>query len=57
MQTTKSADGTVIAYDRTGDGPPLIVAVGAFCDRRSFVPPDESDRAVHRLHLRPARPG
>lgn len=40
MQTTKSADGTVIAYDRTGDGPPLIVAVGAFCDRRSFVPPE-----------------
>ena len=39
METTKSADGTVIAYDRTGDGPPLIVAVGAFCDRRSFVPP------------------
>lgn len=40
METTKSADGTVIAYDRTGQGPPLIVAVGAFCDRRSFVPPD-----------------
>jgi pimeloyl-ACP methyl ester carboxylesterase len=40
METTKSADGTVIAYDRTGDGPPLIVAVGAFCDRRSFVPPE-----------------
>jgi pimeloyl-ACP methyl ester carboxylesterase len=39
METTKSADGTVIAYDRTGNGPPLIVAVGAFCDRRSFVPP------------------
>jgi pimeloyl-ACP methyl ester carboxylesterase len=39
MQTTKSADGTVIAYDRAGEGPPLIVAVGAFCDRRSFVPP------------------
>jgi pimeloyl-ACP methyl ester carboxylesterase len=35
----KSADGTVIAYDRTGDGPALIVAVGAFCDRRTFVPP------------------
>ena len=41
MQTTKSADGTVIAYDRTGDGPPLVVAVGAFCDRGSFVPPDD----------------
>ena len=40
METTKSADGTVIAYDRTGDGPPLIVAVGAFCDRRSLVPPE-----------------
>ncbi len=41
MQRTKSADGTVIAYDRTGDGPPLIVAVGAFCDRGSFVPPED----------------
>ncbi len=39
METTKSADGTLIAYDRAGEGPPLIVAVGAFCDRRSFVPP------------------
>jgi pimeloyl-ACP methyl ester carboxylesterase len=41
METTKSADGTVIAYDRTGDGPPLVVSVGAFCTRHSFVPPDE----------------
>jgi len=39
LETTKSADGTVIAYDRTGDGPPLVVALGAFCDRKSFVPP------------------
>ena len=39
METTKSADGTVIAYDRTGDGPPLVVVLGAFCDRKSFVPP------------------
>jgi len=39
METTKSADGTIIAYERTGDGPPLVVAVGAFCDRRTFVPP------------------
>jgi pimeloyl-ACP methyl ester carboxylesterase len=38
METTKSADGTVIAYEQTGDGPPLVVAVGAFCDRRTFVP-------------------
>jgi len=39
METTKSADGTVIAYDRTGDGPPLVVTLGAFCDRKTFVPP------------------
>ncbi len=39
METTKSADGTVIAYDRTGDGPPLIIVLGAFCDRKTFVPP------------------
>jgi pimeloyl-ACP methyl ester carboxylesterase len=40
METTRSADGTVIAYDRTGDGPALIAVTGAFCDRGSFVPPD-----------------
>ena len=39
METTTSADGTVIAYDQTGDGPPLIIVLGAFCDRKSFVPP------------------
>jgi len=41
METTKSADGTIIAYDHAGDGPALIVAVGAFCTRKTFVPPDE----------------
>lgn len=39
METTKSADGTVIAYDRAGHGPPLVIVVGAFCDRKAFVPP------------------
>jgi pimeloyl-ACP methyl ester carboxylesterase len=39
MDTTTSADGTVIAYERAGDGPPLVVTVGAFCDRRTFTPP------------------
>src|ERR1035441_8015696 len=41
METAKSADGTVIAYDRTGDGPPLVVVVGALCDRHTFVSPSE----------------
>jgi pimeloyl-ACP methyl ester carboxylesterase len=39
METTKSADGTIVAYDRTGDGPPLVIVLGAFCDRKTFVPP------------------
>ena len=40
METVKSADGTVIAYDAVGVGPVLIVSVGAFCTRHSFVPGD-----------------
>jgi pimeloyl-ACP methyl ester carboxylesterase len=41
MDTVKSADGTIIAYDHVGDGPPLVVCVGAFCTRHTFVPPDD----------------
>ena len=41
METVKSADGTVIAYDRAGDGPSLIVSLGAFCTRHTFVAPGE----------------
>jgi len=44
METVKSADGTVIAYDRTGDGPALIVSVGAFCTRHTFAAPAELTR-------------
>src|SRR5215471_16867889 len=41
METVRSADGTVIAYDRAGAGPPLIVSVGAFCTRQTFVAPGD----------------
>ncbi len=41
METVKSADGTVIACDRVGEGPPLIVSVGAFCTRHTFAAPSE----------------
>lgn len=41
METVKSADGTVIAYDRAGDGPVLIVSVGAFCTRHTFAAPED----------------
>jgi pimeloyl-ACP methyl ester carboxylesterase len=37
MSTVTSADGTAIAYDRTGSGPALIVVDGALCSR-SFGP-------------------
>lgn len=33
METTRSADGTSIAFDREGDGPALVLVVGAFSDR------------------------
>jgi pimeloyl-ACP methyl ester carboxylesterase len=39
METVAFADGTVIAYNRAGAGPPLIVSVGAFCTRQTFVAP------------------
>ncbi|GAA3516704.1 alpha/beta fold hydrolase [Actinocatenispora rupis] len=35
MEKVDSADGTPIAYERTGAGPALVVVTGAFCDRRS----------------------
>lgn len=37
MHTVTSADGTTIAYDRSGDGPAVILVDGAFCSR-SFGP-------------------
>jgi pimeloyl-ACP methyl ester carboxylesterase len=33
MSSVTSADGTMIAFDRSGDGPPLIVIGGALSDR------------------------
>jgi pimeloyl-ACP methyl ester carboxylesterase len=35
METVRSSDGTEIAFDRSGDGPPLVLVVGAFSDRCS----------------------
>jgi len=44
VQTVTSADGTVIAYGRAGDGPVLIVSAGAFCTRRTFAAPRDLTR-------------
>jgi hypothetical protein len=35
MDKVQSEDGTEIAFDHTGWGPPLVLAVGAFSDRSS----------------------
>ncbi|GAB3463705.1 alpha/beta fold hydrolase [Actinophytocola sediminis] len=37
MEKTTSADGTTIAYDRYGEGPPVIVIAGAFSERTHQV--------------------
>jgi pimeloyl-ACP methyl ester carboxylesterase len=34
-ETTRSADGTVIAYEKSGSGPPLVLVDGALCHRAS----------------------
>jgi pimeloyl-ACP methyl ester carboxylesterase len=38
MNTTTSADGTAIAYDRSGGGAPVIMTVGAFNTRSTTEP-------------------
>ncbi len=38
MNTVTSKDGTTIAYEKTGQGPALIMVVGAFNDRMTAVP-------------------
>jgi pimeloyl-ACP methyl ester carboxylesterase len=38
MNTTTSSDGTAIAYDRFGGGPPVIMAAGAFNTRSATEP-------------------
>lgn len=38
METTTSADGTLIAYERVGDGPPVALLPGATCTRGVLRP-------------------
>ena len=37
LKTVTSADGTVIAFEQTGDGPPVILIGGAFNDRSTVA--------------------
>jgi len=38
MNTVRSTDGTPIAYERSGEGPALILVLGALCDRATGRP-------------------
>ncbi len=38
MDKVRSKDGTAIAFDRVGEGPPIILVVGAFNDRATGAP-------------------
>jgi pimeloyl-ACP methyl ester carboxylesterase len=44
MNTARSADGTVIAYETRGEGPPLILVDGALCSREMGPSPAVAER-------------
>ncbi len=46
MDKVTSSDGTPIAFDRLGDGPPVIVVCGAMCDR-ALMRPTAEELAKH----------
>jgi pimeloyl-ACP methyl ester carboxylesterase len=49
MDTVRSKDGTVIAFDRSGDGPPLILVDGALCSRALGPMPKLATRLASRF--------
>ena len=58
METVTSRDGTPIAYELAGDGPPIIFATGVFNDHTTCAPAGRAaDRRPHGGHVRPARRG
>jgi hypothetical protein len=46
MDKVTSRDGTPIAFDRLGDGPPVIMVCGATCDR-ALMHPTAEELAKH----------
>ena len=46
FQEVASPDGTTIAFDRLGEGPPVIVVCGAMCDR-ALMRPTAEELAKH----------
>jgi pimeloyl-ACP methyl ester carboxylesterase len=46
VEKIRSEDGTIIAFDRLGDGPPVIVVGGRLCDR-ALTRPTAAELATH----------
>lgn len=51
MRTAVSEDGTAIAYERTGDGPPLVLVGGATCTHSADAPLAAELAASHTVHV------
>ncbi|MFC7620168.1 alpha/beta fold hydrolase [Microlunatus sp. GCM10028923] len=49
MESTTSADGTIIAFDRDGSGDPIVFVAGAFNDRTRCAPVAEQLRDRHSV--------
>src|SRR3712207_198593 len=50
VEIVRSADGTRIAVERCGSGPPVVLVVGAFCDRTAAAPLAEALAAHATVH-------
>src|SRR4051794_27682672 len=51
MSTVTSQDGTTIAYERLGDGPPVILVDGALCSRDSGPSRPLADALAERFSV------
>ena len=57
MDTVTSRDGTAIAFDRLGEGPPVVLVSGGSTDRMANAGlAAELAARPHRLQLRPPGP-
>ncbi|GAA2100113.1 alpha/beta hydrolase [Streptomyces albiaxialis] len=51
MRTALSQDGTPIAYERTGEGPPLVLVSGATCTHEADMPLAAELAGEHTVHV------
>jgi pimeloyl-ACP methyl ester carboxylesterase len=57
MQAITSSDGTTIAFERSGKGPPLVLVHGTTADHTRWKPAPATARGtIHSVRRRPAGP-